>query len=153
MPPVLFLDMDGVVLSGQELWRTHNNRYVPLEKIALVRSVCEQTGAVVTVSSTWRYSDETADLLRFHDIPLHSDWRTPFPKQTGNVIAGATRGSEIAKWLARHPEVTNYAIIDDDSDMLPEQKHRFVQTSFETGIEQQHADMLVTLLKSAEGPK
>jgi hypothetical protein len=31
------------------------------------------------------------------------------------------RGEEIKAWLHQHPEVTRYAIVDDDSDMLPEQ--------------------------------
>lgn len=146
---VLFLDMDGVVLSGRELWRTGNNRYIPPEKIALVKEVCDQSGAVVVVSSTWRYSDETAGLLRFHGIQLHPDWRTDFGRQmAGSLIIGATRGSEISKWLVRHPEVTRYAIVDDDSDMLPEQRPYFVQTPFETGIDQAHADRLVHILRS-----
>lgn len=146
---VLFLDMDGVVLSGRELWRTGNNRHVPPEKIALIKQVCDQTGAAVVVSSTWRYSDETADILRFHGIPLHPDWRTPFGRQmAGSLILATTRGSEISKWLARHPEVERYAIVDDDGDMLPEQRPYFVQTPFETGIDQSHADRLAHILRS-----
>ena len=39
------------------------------------------------------------------------------------------RGEEIKTWLEHHPEVENYVIIDDDSDMLPEQLDNFVHTS------------------------
>lgn len=142
---ILFLDMDGVVLSGQELW-ANNNRYIPPAKIALVREVCERAGAVVVVSSTWRYSDETAALLLFHGIPLHADWRTDWRNDmVGSIIQGQRRGVEIGRWLARHP-VAAYAIVDDDSDMLPEQLDYFVQTPFETGIEQHHVERLVAIL-------
>jgi hypothetical protein len=35
------------------------------------------------------------------------------------------RGEEIQDWLDNHPEVEDYAILDDDSDMLPEQFSKF----------------------------
>lgn len=49
-------------------------------------------------------------------------------------VLNGRRGHEIAHWLAAHPEVTTWAIVDDDSDMLPEQRHRFVQTDFSDGL-------------------
>jgi hypothetical protein len=150
---VLFLDIDGVVLSGRELWATHNNRYLPPEKIALVREVCDRTGAIVVVSSTWRFSDETADQLRHAGLRLHRDWRTPHKlDRIGSIIMGQQRGNEIQRWLNRHPGVTEYAIVDDDSDMLDDQRARFVQTPFETGIERDHAERLVTILALSPSP-
>lgn len=42
------------------------------------------------------------------------------------------RGKEIEEWLSINPYgVTKYCILDDDSDMLPHQKH--FKTSFEEG--------------------
>jgi hypothetical protein len=46
----------------------------------------------------------------------------------------AIRGEEIAEWLREHPEVKEYAILDDSEDMLEEQKERFVQTSEYNGF-------------------
>lgn len=153
MRGVLFLDMDGVVLNGRELWRTKNNRYIPPEKVALIRSVCERTGCVIVVSSTWRYSDETADLLRFHGLPLHTDWRTDWRNDyCGSIIMGQRRGIEIMRWLAKHPDTATYAIIDDDADMLPEQLPFFVQTQFETGVEPEHVEKLVDILSAPPRP-
>ncbi len=143
---VLFLDIDGVVLSGEELQRTRNRRYLPPSKIALVQEICDRTGATVVVSSTWRLFDETADLLRHAGLTLHPDWRTPRGRQHGSLIVATTRGSEIARWLARNPLVTDYAIVDDDSDMLPEQMERFVKTPFHTGIERAHVERLVAAI-------
>ena len=68
---VLFLDIDGVVLSGRELWASGNNRYLPPEKIALVREVCDRTSCKIVVSSTWRISDETRPMLQHAGLPLH----------------------------------------------------------------------------------
>lgn len=148
--PVLFLDMDGVVLHGDALHATGNNRHIPPEKIALVREVCERTGCRVVVSSTWRFSDETRDLLLHHGIPLHPDWRTDCKADmVGSILIGQQRGVEIFRWLAKHSNV-NYAIIDDDSDMIPEQLPRFVRTRFSDGIERHHVEQLVAILAKKE---
>ena len=42
------------------------------------------------------------------------------------------RGDEIKEWLNRHPEVTQYAILEDDEDFYPDQ-HLF-KTSWQTGL-------------------
>lgn len=48
---------------------------------------------------------------------------------------GKMRGHEIAEHLASFPaQVAAYVIIDDDSDMLPEQLSSFVRTSYEVGF-------------------
>ena len=44
------------------------------------------------------------------------------------------RGDEIAAWLTAHPKVKEWAIVDDDSDMLPEQLPRFVKTDGNEGL-------------------
>lgn len=147
MAKVLFLDIDGVVLSGEDLWRTGNNRYLPPEKIAMVQEVCDRTGAAIVVSSTWRISDETLNLLRYAGLTtFHPDWRTGKGKKVGNIWIGCIRGDEIADWLREHPEVSTYAIVDDDGDMLPEQLPRFVQTPFVTGLAREHVEALVDRL-------
>jgi hypothetical protein len=43
-------------------------------------------------------------------------------------LPGRLRGEEIEAWLALHPEVQVYAILDDESDMLAHQPH--FKTSF-----------------------
>jgi len=37
-------------------------------------------------------------------------------------------------WLDQHPEVNNYLILDDDSNMLEEQLPHFVKTSLISGM-------------------
>jgi hypothetical protein len=37
-------------------------------------------------------------------------------------------------WLKEHPEITNYVILDDDSDMLKSQQSNFVYISGVTGL-------------------
>jgi hypothetical protein len=50
-------------------------------------------------------------------------------------IDNVTRGQQIQAWLEKHPEVTHYAIIDDNSDMTEEQlEHHFVHTCMSNGF-------------------
>lgn len=42
--------------------------------------------------------------------------------------SAGSRGDEIVAWLAQHPEVVSYAIIDDDDNMLDAQMPYLVQT-------------------------
>lgn len=138
---VLFLDIDGVILSGEELWASGNPRYLPPHKVELLNEVIERTGAVVVVSSTWRHDRETPSLLRKAGFRgrFHDDWRT-------ERFSTAFRGAEIAEWLTRHPEVERYAILDDDSDMLENQRPFFVQTRFTVGLMREHVEALVDIL-------
>lgn len=44
------------------------------------------------------------------------------------------RGYEIQEYLDEHSNISNYVIIDDDSDMLEYQMTNFLQTDFRIGL-------------------
>jgi len=163
---VLFLDFDGVLNSHQSNNFWHHNRdqdkwenelykdwqgtlreYIAQEfcPIAL-NNVQELVRTVpdlkIVVSSTWRLG-ETVETLKKILAPakLVSDAVIDVtPAFRWRAGGETTRGHEIQDWLDRHPEVTNYVIIDDDSDMLDSQKDHFVHTSFLHGF--QYGDLL-----------
>lgn len=131
---ILFLDVDGV-LNYDGLWWNNVNRppnsgtYVlDPALIQKVNELLRKVGAYIVLSTSWRNSEDHVQYLREHGalIYMHDDWRT--------VNKGHIRGQEIEEWLERHSEVTRYAIVDDNSDMLYEQLPYFVQTNPETGI-------------------
>ena len=68
----------------------------------------------VVISSYWRLGRSIEDLQSiFKWLGLPHDriiGKTP-------SIHGVQRGVEIKDWLSKNPEVTKYAVIDDDSDM------------------------------------
>ena len=147
---VLFLDIDGVLLNGPDLYK-YGNRYLPEEKINLLNSICEATECVIVVSSTWRLHDECMDELIAAGVSaeFHEDWKTDYPAphpQHSLIEVGKTRGREIKEWLDRHPEVENYVIIDDNSDILDEQMDNFVKTEFEIGLTEDHAEAAKEIL-------
>jgi hypothetical protein len=101
--------------------------------------VIESTGARIVISSTWRMSG-----LR----TMQTMWE--MRSLPGEVIditprLNTPRGEEIAEWL-RGNQVDSYVIIDDDSDMLPEQLENFVKTHPQYGITFQDALKCVEIL-------
>lgn len=140
--PIIFLDIDGVLCtantSNHDVYdiqdqliprqRAGHSTFDPIA-IAYLNRLCETTGARVVVSSSWRNDDDVPHILRRVGFAgtFHPDWRTPYIK--GGHSYRARRGREIAAWLLNHPDITRYVIIDDDGDMLPEQRAHFVQTS------------------------
>ena len=48
------------------------------------------------------------------------------------------RGNEIKNWLENHPDIQNYLIIDDEANILEEQKEHFVQTDINEGLTEEH---------------
>jgi hypothetical protein len=127
---VLFLDIDGVLNSaktccafgGYPFTMDHIGAF-DQAAIRLIQRLCDQ-GVQVVLSSSWRND---------------KDWETYGPGLGLPIIdrtpsSMGPRGSEIKQWLDAHPEVEQYAIVDDDRDMLAEQLPRFVKTNGEEGL-------------------
>jgi hypothetical protein len=148
---VLFLDIDGVLNSHRTVYArkdfphgfdgTDMNRFDPIA-IDLIRDICDKTGASIVLSSSWRILHSVHECANGLDLPI-------FDKTPINAGAGV-RGDEIQAWLSDHPEVTQYAIIDDDSDMLPEQATRFVKTDHKNGLMFGDYESLIAILGSLE---
>lgn len=141
---VVFLDIDGVLNSHRSAVAfggmpfdavAHRTRFDEVA-VRLIGGIAETAGAQIVLSSSWRND---------------CNWRTIGPA-LGLTIVDRTpsylgpRGKEIAAWLAAHPEVTNYAIVDDDGDMLPEQMPFFVHTHMQDGFTWACATKLAELL-------
>lgn len=161
---VVFLDFDGVLNSHQSAHFWHNRRdqskwendlysdwpgtlreyiaqeFCPIALSNMAELIRRCPEIKIVVSSTWRLGETVASLQKIL-----------FPEPlVANAIIGVTprfvgdiRGEEIQDWLNRHPEVTNYVIIDDDSDMLESQMDNFVRTNSMHGF--QYRDMIKAL--------
>lgn len=147
----IFLDFDGVLnslrstVADQKL--THAlaaKRSILLSgeidagfdtiAVALVYRVATITGAKIVISSSWRYAF-TLDELR--NMFLGFGWQ-----DANDLIIGVTpkldsghRGSEVKMWLDEHAATPyEYVIIDDNSDILEEQREHFVYTDTAEGF-------------------
>lgn len=129
---VLFLDIDGVLNSMRTCtafggWPHRLQHIQAFDQVAirLLQRLCDSSGVQIVLSSAWRGSEPIKAFADAFGLPIISE--TPH-------LLGQPRGAEIAAWLAEHPEVDQFAIIDDDPDMLPEQLPRFIQTDAEEGM-------------------
>lgn len=128
---VLFLDIDGVLNSAKTCC-AFGGYPMSMEHIAafdqaairLLQRLCDSAGVQVVLSSSWRNDKDWATYGQALGLPIID--RTP--------SSMGPRGREIQTWLDAHPEVEQYAIVDDDSDMLPEQAPRFVHTNGDEGL-------------------
>ena len=160
---VLFLDVDGV-LNHREWLRVHGRQNVSTEEwrqarhrahldpacVARLERVITSTGCVLVLSSSWRYSLSTEEMearLRERGAPsARVIGETPkgLPRASG-LIAAPRRGEEIGAWLAQH-SIDSFAIVDDDEDIDPFMD-RLVRTSFESGLQDEHVNRLVEMLR------
>lgn len=144
---ILFLDIDGVLNSMRTAKAFYGYPFSALsleqfDKVAigLIQRLCKETDCSICLSSTWRLNSNWQHLAVQLTLPIID--RTP-----SNVSLLGYRGKEIEAWLQKHPEVKQYAIVDDNSDMLEEQIPFFVQTSAEDGLSYQNYLDLVRILQ------
>ena len=126
MRRVIFLDIDGV-LAPIRRWDRYGD--VDIVCIQVLNEIVARSGADIVVSSTWRYGKSAAELqevLQAHGFTGRVVDTTP----TG--APGASRGEEIAAWLAAHG-ASAYVIIDDHVD-VGELRPRLVQTHSAHGL-------------------
>jgi Tfp pilus assembly PilM family ATPase len=107
---VIFLDIDGVVAPIRR-W----DRYGDLESACIdaLNEIVAGGDADVVVSSTWRHGMSVAQL---QEALAAAGFKGTVVDVTPTGAAGASRGDEIAAWLAGN-DVTGYVIIDDHVDM------------------------------------
>ncbi len=106
---IVFSDIDGVLNCRSTL----NPRKFPYvadpQLVERLKEVLRRSQAEVVLTSTWRY--DPAGLFSA------KHWGIPFIDITPD-LPHEPRRNEVLSWLADHPEVTRYAVLDDDDDDL-----------------------------------
>lgn len=147
MKKILFLDIDGV-LNNEEWFRGCVQRgvYDPLDP-ELVQKL-NKLDCEVVISSSWGCDNgQTWKKLRRKGFNLKVIGYTEHHEMGSDWIV---RGNSIKKWLHDNMGLTDYqyAILDDDGDMLLEQKDHFVKTDFFTGLTDQDVENVKIILES-----
>lgn len=127
---ICFLDFDGVFTATHRAFISGQDFDITSARV--LDKVLKETNCQIVVSSTWRLGTDMLTLstyLRLCGIkaPLHKDYKT-------TEVHDKFRGNQIKLWLDKHPEVTEYVIVDDDNDMLEEQIDRFIHTDGSEGF-------------------
>ena len=121
---IIFLDIDGVLNLIPQGHDDHGPIFHP-HLVENLRELIEATDAKIVISSTWRADGLEAMQYMWEgrDYPGEVIDITPLRSRNGKE-----RGYQIQDWIDFYkPE--NYVILDDDSDMLPNQMNNFVKTS------------------------
>jgi len=125
-PPIIFLDMDGVVVTERSCINDKGTMGVPDPvAVEMINKLCEDFGAKIVVSSSWR---NLFDRRAMYHILKGMGFRDEHLYGYGSMeningfytpsLKSACRGEEIARWLGAHPGVERYVILDDTPDML-----------------------------------
>jgi hypothetical protein len=102
---------------------------------------CNETDTKICISSTWKHHFGVKGYVSTPEKWEDALVKLGFKEGTYVGITGdrrTLRGDEIKDWLDKHPEVEDYAILDDDSDMLPEQFMKFHHTDPWFGLNPNH---------------
>ncbi len=164
MKKVIFLDIDGVL--NTKWWYTQMDRNSPRDQygyafdpkaVANLKRIVEETGADIVISSSWKSFgfSELEEMWTDRGLPGKLIGVTPnsvsdellLEADIDSIELFHIRGKEIKEWLTKHGKnVSNYAIIDDMDNMLPEQQSHFVQTNPEFGITEEDAEKAIAII-------
>jgi hypothetical protein len=116
-PPVIFLDIDGVMIAYPEGGST-NPVFTPRCVAACRMILTAVPSAKVVFSTTWRLPNY---VNRLHEQWLENGFPeslaidgTPDLRNDPSVIRRHSRGLEIQRWLEANPGVRRWVVIDDD---------------------------------------
>jgi|GEM_PF-1883168 len=125
---IIFLDFDGPLTNSRTALCYGGMFHFDPISIGGIGNICEVAEAKIVCTSIRARADshyKTLALFKeagLNPRHLHDDWSSQTMRNT--------RESQIETWLARHPEVTHYAIIDDDTVNLP----NFIRVDVYDGI-------------------
>lgn len=137
---ILFLDIDGVVNCKTTMQR--HRGLIGIDPLLAFRigKIVLYTNCLVVLSSSWRHASAETIAEVEKQVTKLSGFTPSLGRPAGTGIEYCERGREIKTWLDAHPDIsheTQYAILDDENDMLPEQQSNFFQTSWDSGISEE----------------
>lgn len=141
MNPTLFLDIDGVVNKQENFKHSKGVTPYPIDSYCafLVARIVSNTDCQVVLSSSWRNYPEAVEIVSNSVVPIVD--KTSDLYDDLNEGKQILRGDEVNEWLSRHPEVTKYAILDDDSDFYDDQP--LFKTTFKEGLTDEIAERVI----------
>jgi hypothetical protein len=155
---IIFLDFDGVLNHEKYYSQRFEERYlgndighpyddIDPESVKNLNYIIENTGSSVVLSTSWRHSgiDYCLDVLTKRGFVGEVIDKTPDFWESWSV-----RGNEIQHWIDTNvfPEgIESYVILDDDSDMLLNQKNNFIRVDPRYGLTRELSDKAISILK------
>lgn len=124
-----------------------------------LRSIVEQTGCEIVLSSTWRnegmmrmqalWKDRNLPSVLFSMTPilLSTTYQDPRSGEFFSIPERNAKALEINAWLKRHAtEASRYVILDDENVFFQSQQEHLVLTDEYDGLTAQKAQLAIELL-------
>ena len=135
---IVFLDYDGVV--NTYMWNERgtkvsynypiDNKVNHFQAVQWLSEFCLKYGFDIVVTSTWREEQNYKECL------INGGLRKGIEiLGCTKSIEGKTRGDEVNAYLAEHPEIADYIILDDINDFLPRQKNHLILVNHHYGFQ------------------
>ena len=146
--PILFLDIDGVLNSrmfAEEEYaagRLKGTVGIDPEPTKLLQAIIDATDCSLVLSSTWRLMYDLADM---RGMLIQAGLNSPVPLRSVTPKLEGIRGLEINKWIELNKPTGRWCCVDDDADFLPGQP--LVRTTWQFGMQIEHADRIIKILK------
>ena len=169
---IIFLDVDGELTYSNYMNKETEN--IDIEKVKLLKEICEKCNAKVVISSSWRgwegYTPKIyhtlLDILTSNGIEVLGDTphiKTEFDGDVSQTIAettleelpylkikyGTGRAAEIHKWISEH-NVNNFVILDDEDWDWSDYGYdtHWVQPTWfgDGGLKKEHVDKAIEIL-------
>lgn len=105
-----------------------------------INDIIDETKCKLVVSSSWRFDENLQNI--FDEVGFKHKLFDITPYGMGKC-----RGEEIKQWLDKHENIEKYAIVDDDNDMLKNQRKYFVRTNEFNGLTE---ELKIKILKILE---
>jgi len=112
--------------------------------VGMIHVLCTRLDAKIVISSSWRANYKPEQLAKYFNLPMIIDATDQLE---------SNRGGQIQRWLNAHPEVTQYAIVDDNSGMLESQADHFVQVDWDEGLTYKDCSRLRDILQGIFAPQ
>jgi hypothetical protein len=168
MRKIIFLDIDGVIATPENI---ENGSWGLVDtKQELLGEILKYTNADIVLSSSWREND-------LHNTKMYMDekgfWYTEkivgitirayqYMNKDQKIHLSIPRGVEIKQWIDANIHSENgtnwnrkvlgsdyqYVILDDDTDMLYEQKDNFINTDSFLGLREGDTKNAIRILNN-----
>lgn len=154
---IIFLDIDGVLNKGlvysnspiEDVIIAKQYGWMNRSLIANFNKLIEVTNARIVISSSWRYDNLKENKKMLSAFNVHGE----VIGQTPNLGHEYCRGEEVRAWLELNEKLlggpndqfTDYIILDDCDDFLPDQLSFFVKTDPYVGFSSE-ANIVATKL-------
>jgi hypothetical protein len=163
---IIFLDFDGVITTVDSGWNINP------KKIELLKDIIDATDAKIVIPSSWRTYDLKStieNLSKGKNCNSPSGIAFPFCDRIIGITArmggyryndntnedgrkpyvSIPRGIEIDDWIRCNEDkfdIISYVILDDDTDMLYNQRFNYVQTDTYYGLNKKHVKKAIKIL-------